>query len=120
VIAATAALLLATFASIELDAIFWQIQRLHDLDMSGWWLLVPISLSLAAITGSGALGVTLWGAEGLSLAVLGLLLALGVGVVWEYGMMTRAGTPGPNRFGPAPLPTPRPSGLSVSRPAASF
>lgn len=47
------------------------IRRLHDLDRSGWWLLI-------AFTGIGMIVLLVWDCI--------------------------KGTPGPNRFGPDPLP----------------
>ena len=57
--------------------IMLNIRRLHDRDMSGWWLLGLVVVSLIPIVGLIA-----------SIAYLVLMLL--------------PGTPGPNRFGPDP------------------
>jgi uncharacterized membrane protein YhaH (DUF805 family) len=57
------------------------VRRLHDIDRTGWWLLLFLTL-------------------------IGVILL----IVWACFR----GTPGPNRFGPDPLP---PDSLSPPRPA---
>ena len=89
------------------------VRRLHDLDRSGWWALVPAAgllvpaALLVAVMGfsgavqSGALASPLAQGSGVILfwsilaAVVGLNLLL---LFW----FTRPGTPGSNRFGPDP------------------
>lgn len=86
------------------------VRRLHDSDLPGWWLLMPIG---AAIAGLGLLigGVVAVLADvffpgvhhgfGLAIALtlaggLLLLASLVIGLV----LMLRPSTAGPNRFGP--------------------
>lgn len=85
------------------------VRRLHDCDWSGWWALVPLPFlvcgfvlmgRMLAMTGeptTGLPGATLipWLMAN-NLAYLGLIGALGI-------QLSRDGTAGPNRFGPAPL-----------------
>ncbi|KQN37785.1 hypothetical protein ASG37_12330 [Sphingomonas sp. Leaf407] len=54
-----------------------QVRRLHDRDMSGWWLLLFYVLSLVPLV-----GFFVW--------------------VAQIVLMILPGTPGPNRFGPDP------------------
>jgi uncharacterized membrane protein YhaH (DUF805 family) len=70
------------------------VRRLHDRNMSGWWLLAPSGASLvltllSLLGGGGILG-------GLLAAV-----ALGAGFLLVV-ILALPGTPGPNRFGPDP------------------
>ncbi|HRK43663.1 MAG TPA: DUF805 domain-containing protein [Gemmobacter sp.] len=55
------------------------VRRLHDRNMSGWWLLVPFAIMLIPLVG-------------LLIAVIGMIVVLCL-----------KGTDGPNRFGPDPL-----------------
>ena len=63
--------------AIFIPSLAVQVRRLHDRDMSGWWLLLLYALSLLPIVGFLA-----------SIAILVLAILLG--------------TRGPNRFGPDP------------------
>ena len=81
-------------------------RRLHDVDRSGWWLLVPTVAVVAAISalffygrdGSGWLSTVAIAVIAVvgSLVILGLLVLL---LVW----FVRRGTDGSNRFGEDPL-----------------
>lgn len=62
---------------ILIPSIAVQVRRLHDRDMSGWWLLGAYVLSLVP--------------------VIGFLASIALLVVFVL-----PGTPGPNRFGPDP------------------
>lgn len=55
------------------------VRRLHDRNMSGWWLLVPFAVMLIPLVG-------------LLIALIGMIVILCL-----------KGTDGPNRFGPDPL-----------------
>lgn len=90
------------------------VRRLHDSDLVGWWVLAPVLLVaggvlmlVGAVVAALADGFSEGGSSGngfgaaLALAALGALLLLG-GLVTQLVLMLRAGTPGPNRFGPAP------------------
>jgi uncharacterized membrane protein YhaH (DUF805 family) len=80
------------------------VRRLHDIDRSGWWILLPLLpylLGLVIMVG-GAM------AANPALAMLGGL-ALLVGVICAIVLLVwycSAGTNGPNRFGPDPLGDP--------------
>lgn len=60
-----------TFRSVTLD-----IQRLHDLNLSGWWLLLVVALGLVPSPGTHFAGFILY---------------------WATALFV-PGTPGPNRF----------------------
>ena len=74
------------------------IKRLHDRDKSAAWYLIygvaPLGFFIAAIY--------LWTVRAIEVASILFVLSI-VGLIWaivELGFMR--GTPGPNRFGPAP------------------
>jgi uncharacterized membrane protein YhaH (DUF805 family) len=91
------------------------VRRLHDIDRTGWWLLVfylaPLAIMivgaliaggsvLAMMAGGGDTTATAGGLAGLGAAFLiVVLLSL---VIWIVALVfyCTAGTPGPNRFGP--------------------
>jgi uncharacterized membrane protein YhaH (DUF805 family) len=78
-------------------ATFWisiavAVQRLHDLNRSGWLLLVVGLLGAAQGIAEAAGGEE-------SLIALAFALA---GFVFSLWLLLARGTPGPNRFGPAP------------------
>ena len=62
------------------------VRRLHDRELSGWWLLLPASFLLF----------------GAGLGIIGGILAFGVCLVFII-IYCMPGTPGPNRFGANPL-----------------
>jgi uncharacterized membrane protein YhaH (DUF805 family) len=81
------------------------VRRLHDVDKSGWWILLPLGpyligavmLFSAIFAGGGS-------ASGGLAVIGGLIMLVGFGcaillLVWYC----KQGTPGPNRFGPDPL-----------------
>ena len=84
-------LLYIAFALALLSAM---VRRLHDLDMVGWWALIPLGFTLYSLVLDWTFGtdsVPLWA---LALSILGVLFyAVGIFV------LSRQGTPGPNRFG---------------------
>ena len=76
------------------------VQRMHDIDRSGWYILlpmVPVFVAIFAVAGSAASGnmgvMILAGVAGLAALVCSILV-----FVWYC----TAGTPGPNRFGNDP------------------
>jgi uncharacterized membrane protein YhaH (DUF805 family) len=77
------------------------VRRLHDIDRSGWWILIGVvpgflaalSSMLALITGSIGLGFGLLGLVGL------VGLAAAVLLIYWYA---QPGTAGDNQFGPPP------------------
>ena len=75
------------------------VRRLHDTNRTGWWLLLPIGITLAAII----LGVILS-------FVAGPFLGVGIGVVGSIAgfvallvFLIQAGDPYANQYGPDPL-----------------
>ena len=75
-------------------------RRLHDIDRSGWWQLMPLIGCAPAVIFSGA-GIP--GGAAL-FAVLAAVLSI-VLIVW----WAKRGDAGPNRFGPDPLERPETS-----------
>lgn len=84
------------------------VRRLHDIDRSGWWILLPLGpILIGAILMGAGMMQTLTGGAGAGLGGLamfgGLMLLVGFAcaillLVWYC----TAGTPGPNRFGEDP------------------
>ncbi|MDR2837832.1 MAG: DUF805 domain-containing protein [Azonexus sp.] len=70
-------------------ALLWGIQRSHDMNWSGWILLLPIALSALIY----AVAIT-------SASPMLIFLIPLISLIW----LLRKGTPGPNRFGPPPPP----------------
>jgi len=84
------------------------VRRLHDVNLSGWWMLVPVlGITLAAIIGAVLLPM----AAGGGAVAAAVVLAVFVGMVVVFA---RPGTAGPNRFGADP----RAGGLT-GRPAGT-
>jgi uncharacterized membrane protein YhaH (DUF805 family) len=83
------------------------VRRLHDIDRTGWWILLPAvgSIAMTVFLGSVVLTaddpVAALAGLGISMAIAGLVY-LAVFVVLIVFYCTR-GTPGPNRFGPKPV-----------------
>ncbi|MBF9030698.1 DUF805 domain-containing protein [Rhodobacterales bacterium HKCCE3408] len=72
-------------------------RRLHDIDRSGWFMLLPYApLILAGVTAGMSGGEP--GTFTIVLGVIGLALMILL-LVW----LIKKGTDGPNRFGPDPL-----------------
>ena len=69
------------------------VRRLHDVDRTGWWLVVP----LVALVLLGFAGVTQFGWLA---AVAGIVALVSLIVILVFAVSD--GTPGPNRFGPDP------------------
>lgn len=98
---------------IPLLAVGWR--RLHDRNLSGWWLLLPsvlqiilmveffahifgVSAVLQMLRGLGALSYTFSGSN------IGLLATIVLAAhILLLVTLARRGTRGPNRFGPDPL-----------------
>ena len=86
-------------------AIWWlstvaAIRRLHDIDKSGFWLLLPAGASIVGIT---MLVIGLFGGSDLLFA-LGIIVGLG-GTGYMIFLLVQPGTPGTNKYGPNPLAT---------------
>lgn len=69
------------------------VRRLHDLNLSGWWILVLFVLNFAGGFGAAAGAAVVQFTGGLSLIALIVFIVL----------FCRRGTVGWNRFGPDPL-----------------
>lgn len=97
------------------------VRRLHDIDRSGRWVLLPLALAamllvcLAGVFASTFLSAgaaTIFGndsafyAAGVALSLFGLSVVNILFLVW----MLTPGTVGPNRFGPDPLADGAPPG----------
>ena len=82
-------------------------KRLHDRSMPGWWIFVP---SIPTILGSVILilgfGSTDSGGAATMMTLGGILMLVGfVASLWIiFGVLARRGVPGPNQYGPDPLP----------------
>ena len=76
------------------------VRRLHDTNRTGWWVLLPIGLALGGVVAGTVLSF-------IGLAVVGIaLIALGSigGFVVLLVFLIQPSDPGPNQYGPNPLP----------------
>jgi uncharacterized membrane protein YhaH (DUF805 family) len=90
------AMVLMGMVAVMAAAVVWSlfvaaVQRLHDLDRSGWWVLLPLALAIpqVAMAAAGQLELIVDLLD-LNQAAIALCLLLA------------PGTSGPNRFGPPP------------------
>ena len=100
----SALLLLATL----IPSLAVGVRRLHDVNRTGWWLLLPlipdVLMIVMALTTAGA--VAAGGGMGAAMGglaitgLLGLITFVGAVVVFVFDVLP--GTKGPNRFGPDP------------------
>ena len=81
-------------------------RRLHDIDKSGWWQLLPMVVLPLFMLGFALRGFDLVdytsGLFGSPIAWAGIVIGIGLYIlliVW----FARQGTPGPNRFGQDPF-----------------
>lgn len=83
------------------------VRRLHDTNRSGWWLLLPVSLTLvsialyfmafgAAIFNLGLSDGTSLGKGALGLAIAGAVVGLGAFATWILQVVWSASDGGPN------------------------
>jgi uncharacterized membrane protein YhaH (DUF805 family) len=86
-------LLVMTWLALLIPSIAVGVRRLHDIDRSGWWLMLGY--------GPWILSVVLAVAQSPDVAaILGFLSNIGFLVILVFSVMP--GTRGPNRFGPDP------------------
>ena len=77
--------------ALFLPGIAVSIRRLHDLDKSGWWLLLPLgTLILGGIIGALLMPI-----------IGGIIYLAGVAILIYW--FVQKGTDGANQFGPDPL-----------------
>lgn len=84
------------------------VRRLHDVNRTGWWVLLPLipeclMIVMALTTGAAVVagGGLAAAAGGMAIAgLLGLITLLGAVVLIVFYVMP--GTPGDNRYGPNP------------------
>ena len=106
--------LLASLA-LFLPSLAVTVRRLHDSNLCGWWMLLPVApavagamaLVVAALAGfASAMGVADGDNDAVAgvavLALIAALLLLVGSLVTGLVLMLRPSTPGPNRFGPDP------------------
>ena len=87
---------LIAFLPAALSMIASGMKRLHDYDLSGWWL--PLSLILfAAILEAGSLIFD----QQLVMVDGSFIFGIWIVAIWQFSRLP--GTVGPNRFGPDPL-----------------
>ena|SRR6478672_4629238 len=87
-----------TSLALLLPSLAVSVRRLHDIDRTGWWILIFYVAAIVLIF--AALGAAFTGSPGTALV---LLLAIGALSVWLLVWFVTKGTTGPNRFGPDPL-----------------
>src|SRR4051794_29470807 len=78
------------------------VRRLHDIDRTGWWLLIFFGLIVVALL-TGFFGYRMGGgtAASFTIGILLVLAFMGIVVTW-FVFMVLPGTQGPNRYGPDP------------------
>ena len=84
-------------------------RRLHDINRTGWWMLMPLGLGLAgiivgAIFGAATAGDDEWGfILVILLGTAGGLVGFVVGYLVLLYFLIQSSDPAPNRYGPSPL-----------------
>ena len=80
-------------------------KRLHDLDISGWWLpgFIIVLLLLDSSLSASFPSIP----EDIRRSIISI--AMGVGIIW---LGSAKGTEGSNRFGPDPIPRPADKGTT--------
>jgi uncharacterized membrane protein YhaH (DUF805 family) len=87
------------------------VRRLHDIDRSGWWILLGlVPLLIGAVLFGGSLFMmagatdptlgTMGGIAGMGLSVFVVIILEIVALIILIVFYCTRGTPGPNRFGP--------------------
>ena len=75
------------------------VRRLHDTNRTGWWLLMPIGITIAAVVVGVILSFVVGPFLGVGIAVLGSI----AGFVSLLMFLVQPGDPQPNQYGPNPL-----------------
>jgi uncharacterized membrane protein YhaH (DUF805 family) len=84
--------------ALLLPSLAVSVRRLHDIDRTGWWILIVyVAVLVLAFV---AIGAAFTGHAAAALIMLLIMLAL---CVWLIVWFATKGTAGPNRFGPDPL-----------------
>lgn len=77
------------------------VRRLHDIDRSGWWLLISVVPGILAMLFSGI--ALMSGSVGVGVTLMGVVTIIGLAatvlLIYWYA---QPGTSGDNRFGPPP------------------
>ena len=82
-----------------LVSLLLEIGRFHDLNWSGWMIVVFNAIGLAAVAGI----LLFWLTVSPAIAFIALLVAGIVSVAFSLYLIFKRGTVGPNRFGADPL-----------------
>jgi len=87
------------FLATILPTLSVAVRRLHDLDFSGWWILLPLILPLGWILPGAQ--IPLVGGKLFFIPLLrGIVLTIAlIGLILFIILMCSPGTDGPNRFG---------------------
>jgi uncharacterized membrane protein YhaH (DUF805 family) len=83
------------------------VRRLHDLDRSGWWVLLPAGPMIvgAILMAVGLMQAMGGGSAGMGGAAVAGMVLLGIGAICAIVLLVwfcTSGTAGPNRFGEDP------------------
>ena len=88
------------------------VRRLHDIDRTGWWIMLaflPVVALIVAMGGSAMMmfgGGEIDGMSGFAAMGTGLMLTALISLIVLIVLLVfycTPGTPGPNRYGPPPL-----------------
>ncbi|WP_119061393.1 DUF805 domain-containing protein [Dichotomicrobium thermohalophilum] len=103
-------IMVAAFAVATWISLATSVKRLHDLGVSGWWI-VPLYLVSTAGSAISNAAPQSGGLEGMVLTLLGLVLTFGP-IIYLGAVPGQAGD---NRFGPDPRVEGRSADMSVSQ-----
>jgi uncharacterized membrane protein YhaH (DUF805 family) len=83
------------------------VRRLHDLDRSGWWVLLPFGPFVigAVLMAAGFMQAMSGSGDGMGAAAMAGMVLIGVGLICAIVLLVwycTEGTRGPNRFGEDP------------------
>ena len=93
------------------------VRRLHDINRSGWWLLLPIGLTIAALVSGAVLSLQGMILVGVAIAVVGSL----AGFLSILVFLVQPGDVHDNQYGPDPLqPRQDSSGSNYTHPGDHY